>query len=321
MWHEIYHAILETLRIIPTLFLVYLLISYLTHHKEDPYKFLTKKSKRFGPLFGSLLGTIPQCGFSAVMADLFSKRAITLGTLFAVFLATSDEAIPILISNPNWYAELGIIVGVKFLIGIIFGYAIDFILELIEKNKGRTKISKTLKEEAMEVHGNLNVVEVHHEHDHEKACSCHVHEESDKTCPHNHSSSCYADNIFVDALIHTLKISGFILVINVILNVVIYYVGMENFISFVSINKYLQPLVTSLIGLIPNCAASVFLIEIMMQGGITLSATIAGLCVGSGVGLFVLFKNNKNIKQNLFILISLYIISVCVGLALTPLLN
>ena len=321
MWHEVYHAFIETLRIVPILFLVYLLISYLTHHKEDPYKFLTKKSKRFGPLFGSVLGTIPQCGFSAVMADLFSKRAITLGTLFAVFLATSDEAIPILISNPSWYAELGIIIGVKFLVGIIFGYAIDFILELIEKNKGKTKISKILKEEAMEVHGSLNVVEMHHEHDHEKACSCHVHEDADKTHYHNHNSSCCADNIFVDALIHTLKISGFILLINVILNVVIYYVGMENFIGFVSINEYLQPLVTSLIGLSPNCAASVFLIELMMEGGITLSSTIAGLCIGSGVGLIVLFKNNKNIKQNLLIVVLLYVISVCVGLALTPILH
>ena len=162
---------------------------------------------------------------------------------------------------------------------------------------------------------------MHHEHDHEKACSCHVHEDSDKTHYHNHNSSCCADNIFVDALIHTLKISGFILLINVILNVVIYYVGMENFIGFVSINEYLQPLVTSLIGLIPNCAASVFLIELMMEGGITLSSTIAGLCIGSGVGLIVLFKNNKNIKQNLLIVVLLYIISVCVGLALTPLLN
>ena len=96
---------------------------------------------------------------------------------------------------------------------------------------------------------------------------------------------------------------------------------MDNFIEFVSINKYLQPLVTSLIGIIPNCAASVFLIELMMEGGITLSATIAGLCIGSGVGIMVLFKNNKNIKQNLFIIILLYVISVCVGLALTPLLN
>ena len=321
MWHEVLHALLETLKMVPILFLVYLLISYLTHHKEEPYKFLTKKSKRFGPLFGSLLGTIPQCGFSAVMADLFSKRAITLGTLFAVFLATSDEAIPILISNPSFYKELGIIIGIKFLVGIIFGYAIDFILELIEKNKGKSKFSKTLVKEANKVHGNLNVVELHHNHDHENACSCCAHKEEHHNHNHNHSCSCCADNIFLDALIHTLKISAFILVINIILTVVIYYVGMDNFIEFVSINKYLQPLVTSLIGIIPNCAASVFLIELMMEGGITLSATIAGLCIGSGVGIMVLFKNNKNIKQNLFIIILLYVISVCVGLALTPLLN
>lgn len=316
MWETILDALLDTLKIVPALLLFYLLISYITHHKEEPYKFLTKKSKWFGPLFGSFLGIVPQCGFSAVMADLFSKRAITLGTLFAVFLATSDEAIPILLSNPSFYKELLIIIGVKFLVGILFGYLIDFILNLIEKNKSKKTFAKNLKQEALEIHGNLHHVEVEHTHEHECTCN-HDHDEHQ----HNHSGhncSCCADNIFVDALIHTAKISAFILIINLVLNVVIYYVGMERFISFVSINKFLQPLVTSLIGLIPNCAASVFLVELFMEGGITLASTIAGLCVGSGVGLVVLFKNNKNFKQNILIVVMLYVISVCVGLALTP---
>lgn len=316
MWDVILDSLLDTLKIVPVLLLVYLLISYITHHKEEPYSFLTKKSKWFGPFFGSLLGTVPQCGFSAVMADLFSKRAITIGTLFAVFLATSDEALPILISNPTWYKELAIILGIKFLIGIIFGYAIDFILSLIEKNKSKQKFAKTLKMEALEVHGNLQQVEVEHSHNHK--CACKHEEEEESTHHKSHNGSCCADNIFLDALIHTLKISAFIFVINLLFGIVIYYVGMERFISFVSINKYLQPLVTSIIGIIPNCAASVFLIELFMEGGITLSATISGLSIGSGVGLIILFKNNKNIKQNILILISLYVISVSVGLALTP---
>lgn len=322
MWSAILDAVLDTLKIVPALMLFYLLISYLTHHKEEPYKFLTKKSKWFGPLFGSLLGIVPQCGFSAVMADLFSKRAITLGTLFAVFLATSDEAVPILLSNPAWYKQLGIIIGVKFLVGIIFGYAIDFILSLIEKSKSKKSFAKSLKEEAMELHGNLRHVEV--EHSHELGCSCNQENNHKHEHEHHHTGhdcSCCADNIFLDALIHTAKISGFILIINLVLGITIYYVGLENFISFVSINKYLQPLVTALIGLIPNCAASVFLIELFMEGGITLSATIAGLCIGSGVGTIVLFKNNKNFKQNILIIFALYLISIAVGLALTPLLG
>lgn len=317
MWETILDAIIDTLKIVPALMLFYLLISYITHHKEEPYKFLTKKSKWFGPLFGSLLGIVPQCGFSAVMADLFSKRAITLGTLFAVFLATSDEAIPILLSSPNFYKELGIILAVKFVVGILFGYLIDFVLSLIENWKSKKEFAKNLKDEAMDVHGNLKQVQLHHSHDHD--CSCSNENEGEHEHHHEgHSCSCCADNIFVDALIHTAKISAFILIINVVLGIVIYYVGMDKFIGFVSINKFLQPLVTCLIGLIPNCASSVFLIELFMEGGISLASTIAGLCVGNGVGTVVLFKNNKNIKQNILIVALLYVISVSVGLALTP---
>ena len=318
MLHVILHTFIDTLKMIPVLLLVYLLISYLTHHKEEPYKFLIKKSKSFGPLFGSLLGSIPQCGFSAVMADLFSKRAITLGTLFAVFLATSDEAIPILISNPSWYKSLFIIIGTKFLIAIIFGYLIDAIISILEKNKGKTKFFKYLKNKTISLNENLNIIELEHKHDHENSCSCST---NSKHHSHNHCDSCCADNIFLDALIHTIKIFCFILIINMFFSIIIYYIGIENFIDYVSINKYLQPLVTSLIGIIPNCAASVFLITLYMEGGITLSATIAGLCIGSGVGLIVLFKNNKHIKQNILIILLLYLISVIVGLALTPLLN
>lgn len=306
-------ALLDTLKIVPVLLLVYLLISYLTHKKEEPYKFLTKKSKWFGPFFGSILGTVPQCGFSTVMADLFSKRAITLGTLFAVFLATSDEALPILISNPSFYKDLGIILGIKFLVGILFGYLIDSIITLIEKSKTKKHNQKHENCNCSHHINDLEKVEVHHTHSH--SCSCN-HEKN----PHKHSCDCCSDNIFIDAIIHTLKIAGFILLVNLIFGITIYFVGMEKFISFVSINPYLQPLVTALVGLIPNCAASVFLVELFMQGGITLSATIGGLCVGSGVGLLVLFKNNKNIKQNLLIVALLYVISVAVALALTPIL-
>ena len=195
----------------------------------------------------------------------------------------------------------------------MFGYLIDFIISLVEKNKAKKRFKKH-ENCACEHHLNeLEKVEVHHTHDH--ACSCHHEKE-----PHKHSDDCCSDNIFIDAIIHTLKIAGFILLVNLIFGITIHFVGMERFISFVSINPFLQPLVTCLVGLIPNCAASVFLVELFMQGGITLASCIGGLCIGSGVGLLVLFKNNKNIKQNLLIVALLYVISVCVGLALTPIL-
>jgi hypothetical protein len=356
MLEVLLEAVIDTAKLVPVLLLVYLLISYLTHHKKNPSKILMGKGKYFGPLFGSILGCVPQCGFSAVMADLYSKRAITIGTLFAVFLTTSDEAVPILIANPAFYKELFIILGIKFLIGLIFGYAIDLLLSYFQ-NKNMKKNStdkhdchsgKKLPpcgcitnnpcdcgssnshlcscEDKKTEDGSQCGCEHHHiDDEYSFPCNCghhHLHNKDKDQLKdgHIHNENCCADNIFLDAIIHTAKIAIFILIINLILGIVIYYVGMDSFVGVISINSYLQPLVACLIGLIPNCAGSVFLVEIYMAGGLTLPATIAGLSAGSGVGIMVLFKQNKNIKQNLLIVLSLYLIGVVIGLALTPIL-
>ena len=299
-------ALLDTIKIVPILLFVYLFIAFLTHHKDEPFTLITGKKKWFGPLFGSLLGSIPQCGFSAAMADLYTQKKITLGTLFAVFIATSDEAIPILIANPSAYKEMFILIGFKLLFALFFGYLIDILFnkKVYENIKSRfTKNKQTEK--------------------HEHSCSCHSHnhehehEHQEAHCTHDH---CCADNIFMDAIIHTLKISGFILLFNLIFGTLIYFISMEKFLSIISINPYLQPLITAIIGLIPNCAGSIFLVEVFLEGGISLAATIGGLSAGSGIGILILFRKSKNIKENILILISLYLIGVLIGLALTPLL-
>lgn len=300
MLDVILDALLDTIKIVPILLFVYLLIAFITHHREEPFSFITGKKKWFGPLFGSLLGSIPQCGFSAAMADLYTQRKITLGTLFAVFIATSDEAIPIMIANPSAYKEMFILIGFKLLFALFFGYLIDVLF-----NK---KFYENLK-------ARFEHKEHHHEHSQECNCEKHHHEESH--CTHDH---CCADNIFIDAIIHTLKISGFILLFNLIFGIIIYYVSMATFLQIISINPYLQALITPLIGLIPNCAGSIFLVEVFLEGGITLAATIGGLSAGSGIGLLILFRKSKNIKENILILISLYVIGVLIGIALTPLL-
>lgn len=304
MLDVILDAVLDTLKIIPVLLLVYLLIEFLTHHKEEPFTFISKKGKRFGALIGAGLGTIPQCGFSSAMADLYSQRKITLGTLFAVFIATSDEAVPILIANPEAWKEMLVLLVSKFVFAIIFGYIIDFVLT----EKFIKKITKRFDK-----HENCSCHEHEHEHHHDHDCCCH--EEGKSECGHEH---CCADNIFVEAIMHTLKISFFILVINLIFGTIIYFVQLENFISAISLNKYLQPLVTCLIGLIPNCAGSVLLVELFLEGGITLAATIGGLSAGSGLGILILFRRNKNWLENVVILILLYAIGVAIGYALTP---
>ena len=297
MWDVILDAVIDTLKIIPILLLVYLLVEFLTHHKEEPFAFLTKKKKYWGPMVGSLLGSIPQCGFSAAMADLYSLKKITLGTLFAVFIATSDEALPILLANPSAYKEMLILIGFKLAFALIFGYLIDIIIgyKVLQKSKMRFKNHK------------LNC--------HDNHCGCKHEEETH--CDHDH---CCADNIYIEAIVHTLKISGYILIINLIFGVLLYYFDLNNFLNAISINPYLQTFITSLIGLIPNCAGSVFLVELFLEKGITLAATIGGLSAGSGIGIMILFRKNKNIKENILILISLYLIGVIIGVVLTPLL-
>lgn len=301
MWGVFLDALVDTAKIVPVLLLIYILISYFTHKTNKPFNLMIKKGKYYGPLLGATLGTIPQCGFSAIMADLYSKKAITVGTLFAVFLTTSDEALPILIANPIWYKELFILLGVKFIIGIIFGYVIDFIFQFILKRK--QILSKDVPNKFLN-----------------KECTCvceHCHKENEI---YQTNIDCCADNTFLDALIRTVKITFFILIFNIIFGIIIYYIGMDSFINFVSINPYLQPLATTLIGLIPNCVASVFLIEMYMAGGITFASAIAGLSTGAGIGLIILFKQNKNIKENLLIMFLLYIIGVIIGISLTPIL-
>lgn len=305
MLDVILDALLDTLKVVPILLFVYLLIAFLTHHKEEPFSFITGKKKWFGPLFGSLLGSIPQCGFSAAMADLYTQKKITLGTLFAVFIATSDEAIPLLIANPSAYKEMFILIGFKLLFALFFGYLIDIFF-----NK---KFYENMKERFEHKHEHSHNEHCHHDHNLEN-CN---HEHHERHCTHDH---CCADNIFMDAIIHTLKISAFILLFNLIFGIIIYFVSMERFLSIININPYLQTLITPIIGLIPNCAGSIFLVEVFLEGGISLASTIGGLSAGSGIGILILFRKSKNIKQNILILISLYVIGVLIGLALTPLL-
>lgn len=305
MLDVILDALLDTLKVVPILLFVYLLIAFITHHKEEPFSFITGKKKWFGPLFGSLLGSIPQCGFSAAMADLYTQKKITLGTLFAVFIATSDEAIPLLIANPSAYKEMFILIGFKLLFALFFGYLIDIFF-----NK---KFYENMKERFEHKHEHPHDEHCHHDHNLEN-CN---HEHHERHCTHDH---CCADNIFMDAIIHTLKISAFILLFNLIFGIIIYFVSMERFLSIININPYLQTLITPIIGLIPNCAGSIFLVEVFLEGGISLASTIGGLSAGSGIGILILFRKSKNIKQNILILISLYVIGVLIGLALTPLL-
>lgn len=311
MFNEILHAVkdagLDCLKIFPILFLVYLLLEYLTHKKQETFINLFKKQNKFGPFFGSIFGCIPQCGFSIVLADMFNHKLIGIGTLIAVFISTSDEAIPILLSYPNKILTILMIILVKFIFALFFGYLFYFIFSLLsfsQKQKHNLANTGASQNSAEYLHNHECIIDEHHTH-------THVHEK-DISLP----CSCRSENIFLNALKHSLTILLYVFVANLVINFIFVFVGEDALIKALSVSPYLQIVIAPLIGLIPNCVSSVVLIELYLNGALIFPALIAGLSAGSGVGLIVLFKNKKNFKQNLFILFSLYFIGVLIGLTL-----
>lgn len=285
-------AILDTLKLVPFLYLVYLLISYIEGHRDNKiYQKLTQ-TKWGGPILGALFGCIPQCGFSAIGANLYSKRMISMGTMIAIFVSTSDEAIPILLAYPQMIHKVGLILGLKVLFAILIGFGVEAVQYLLRRNKMvELANGMVVTEEDLEVE--------------EASCGCghsHHHHEHKKTV------------IWTDALRHTIKITLFILIVNLVLNVVIEGLGEEVLESVLLTNSVFQPALAALIGMIPNCAASIILTEMFVAGNLSLGSLIAGLCTGAGIGLVVLFKTNKNFMDNLKILGILYVMGTLCGM-------
>ena len=270
-------AIIDSAKILPFLFITYLIMEYIEHKMSEKSKTTIKKAGKWGPLLGSSVGIIPQCGFSASATNLYSARVISLGTLIAVYLSTSDEMIPVFISEKVPVLTLVKILAIKFIIGIIFGFIIDLILRLKNKEKQEEKIEKICE----------------HEH-------CH----------------CEKNGILKSAIKHTISILIYIFVITLIINCIVEWVGEDNIATFVGNHAILGPAISSLIGLIPNCAASVILTNLYIQNIISGASLIAGLLTGAGVGLIILFRTNKNIKENITIVGLLYVIGVFSGIIL-----
>jgi len=268
---HIIHSFLDSLKLLPFLFLMYLLVEYFEHKNNGHLQGIFTKSKSLGPLLGAALGTIPQCGFSVVAAALFAKKSITAGTLVAIFIATSDEAIPLMLAHPDRLADLGLVVGIKFLVAVVSGFLIDLVIR-----------RKT---------------EIHDDHHHF----------------HGNCENCEG-GILRSAIIHSIKIFAYIFIVNVLVG----YAAekLVPLMQFISENTLVQSVISVVFGSIPNCAASVALTELYLAGKITVFSLIGGLCTGAGVGLLVLFKHNKNLKENLCILGVLYIIGIAVGLIL-----
>ncbi len=267
---------IDTLKIIPFLFVTYLLMEYLEHRTGDKTLALVRRAGRLGPMFGGVLGIIPQCGFSAAASGLYAGRVITAGTLIAVFLSTSDEMLPILISS---HASPGLIASIvlrKALIGILFGFVIDFLFRKLNQRVIGSSIRDICE----------------HEH-------CHCNEDT---------------NILHSALRHTASITLFLFLISVLLNIVIGAAGEEALGNLVLNKPVIGQILAALIGLIPNCAASVVITQLYLEGAMGFGAMMAGLLVGAGVGLLVLFRTNRDLKENLQLTGILYVCGVLGGL-------
>ena len=268
-------TLIDSIKLIPFLFITYLIMEYIEHKTKDKTKEAIKKSGKFGPLIGGLLGIVPQCGFSVSATNLYAARVITLGTLIAVYLSTSDEMLPIFISEAVPVTTILKILGVKLLIGVVAGFIIDFVIRLV--NKGKQEEEKIID-----------------------------------LCEKEH---CHCENgIVKSALKHTINIFIFILLFTFILNIIIYLIGEETIAGFLTNQPILGPVIAGIIGLIPNCASSVLLTQMYLENVISAATMISGLLVGAGVGLAVLFKTNKGIKQNLKITALLYVIGVVSGI-------
>ena len=267
-------SIVDTLKILPYLYLTFIILELIEHKISHKSSKILKENKKIGPLFGSILGGIPQCGFSVVASRLFSSRVITIGTLIAVYLATSDEMIPVMISEKVDLIILVKIIGLKILIGIIVGFIIDLICRRKEEN----------------IFDNIN----------------HVCEED--------NCSCNEKSIFISSLKHTIKIGLFILIANLLIGILLEFIGSDNLSNMLLSKNIFTYFGASLIGLIPNCASSVIITKLYIDNLITIGVTLSGLLTGSGLGILILFKTNKNIKENILILSIIYFIGVILGI-------
>lgn len=272
MFDILLDALIDSLKTLPFLLGAYLLIEFLEHHASGRITSALSRLGPFGPLGGAVLGCVPQCGFSVAAANFYAGRLISPGTLLAVFLATSDEALPILLSRPQAGGDLLRLLAVKLVAAAVVGLAADLVVSGFLKPQRREPF-----------------------HDLCEDCGC---EEK---------------GVFRSALGHTGKVFAFILLVNLALSLVIALIGEQRLSRLLLAGSLFQPLLAALIGFIPNCAASVLLTELYLSGSLSFGSAVAGLCTGAGMGLAVLFRVNRDLKENLSIAGALYVAAVVTG--------
>lgn len=324
-------ALLDTLKLAPLLIVVHVLIEVLEYHAASKVKLNKALSGRLAPLVGSAAGIIPQCGFSVVATNLYARRSIALGTLISVYIATSDEAIPILLSNFSAAHKLLPLLLLKLVFAVAAGYLVNF---FVRKQKLTALVGTVTAE--VGCHGH-KIGE--HTHDDVRENSAHAHGDESAQLAHaqsaeqgcaNESAACQSADgtrhakkkfdwqcFVVHPLVHTLTVLGFILAVNLALGLIIGFVGQQRLADFLQSGKYAQPFLAALVGLMPNCASSVVLTQLYASSTIGLGAAFAGLSVNAGLGLAVLLRVNKPMRQNLMIIGGMYVFSSVIGVLIT----
>lgn len=266
-------ALIDSAKMIPILYITYLLMEMIEHHSSSNMAWVVTKLDKAGPLVGSLFGIIPQCGFSSAVASLYSAKGVTIGTLIAIFLATSDEMLPILISTNAGAVLILQILGMKLVIGIVAGMLVDVIFA--KRNRERKEDIHALCERAH--------------------CSC-------------------EDGVWLSALRHTVNIILWIIAVCFLLNLAFEIVGEDVLRELIGNKPVIGTFAAGVLGLVPNCSTSVLLTNLYVERVIGLGVMMSGLCVNAGVGLFVLYRQNRPLKDNLMITGILYAIGVAAGL-------
>jgi len=287
--HIVIDALVDTGKMVPLLFVIYVLIGFLEYRYKDRLGAFVARLGIFSPVAGAIFGSLPQCGFSVIISALYVKRLVSVGTLLAVYLSTSDEAIPVLLSMP-WEVHVAVLlIVIKVAIAIIAGIGIDLLI--------RNKINKGKQVDSLHIGKAV---------EHHPGC-----------CDHEITKErSVIKALMVHPLWHTLKIFLFLFILTVCLNFIIHRMGAHKMSALFLPGTMFQPVLAALIGLIPNCFTSVFLVQLFVNKVISLGALIAGLCSASGLGLLVLVKENKEFKDTLFIIALLVSVSIFAGISI-----
>ncbi len=374
--HILGHSIGDVLYLIPFLFVTYLAMEWLEHKTGSKTQEAIGRAGAAGPMIGALLGAVPQCGFSAAAAALYAGRVVTLGTVFAVFLSTSDEMLPIFIAEQVPAQTIVKILGTKIVIGMLMGFVVDAMLRILRRDKQKLRIHELCEQDGCACSqdcatcsANPELVYEHHaDRDHHEQCSesicghdhahdhahghahdrehalahgqgdarlhhqigAHEHDEHGKPCheyscdqdfckghDHDHSHDGGWLGIARSALMHTAKVTLFVFLITLVLNTALELIGGEPIAHFLESNATLAVFASALVGLIPNCAASVLIAQLYLEGILGAGAMMAGLLVSAGVGFMVLVRANRPTSQNLMIIAGMYAIGVAWGLLFT----